>query len=324
MLCIIGSGLDPEIDRVRRELKILNCQFVSIDRKSPAPLLLEIDGESKSFCTSVDGQIFRDISTTWLYNKSDHSMFGSTAEWAMDYIVGSSWDSVELNISLFLESRVVNPVLAAARLSSKLLQLKIALRNGFEIPSSVLTNDVSRLKRESTASTPRIVKMLGNPHIPVVGDNVGQRAVLTNEMRPEIFSGLTTATYHNPIFVQTRIEKRRELRIIVVGTECFAFEIDSTKHPLMETDYRRAGFAVDFLPVDIGNDLKDSLLHLHNEFDLDFGCYDFIEQKDGSIIFLEVNPMGVWSHHDDIVGGAVSRAIARYLHSSVGVRKARQ
>jgi hypothetical protein len=96
------------------------------------------------------------------------------------------------------------------------------------------------------------------------------------------------ATLH---LFQQFVEKRCDLRVIIIGQELFAVEI----HPLSEEtrldfrrDYTALRYAIHHLPATIQN----ALLEMNRRYRLNYAAVDMLYMEDGRYIYLETNPSG--------------------------------
>jgi glutathione synthase/RimK-type ligase-like ATP-grasp enzyme len=109
--------------------------------------------------------------------------------------------------------------------------------------------------------------------------------------------------------------KRREWRITVVGKDFFDAAIYTS--PDAKDDWRRhvLGKGAEFRNEPFPDELKDKCLALLEESGCRFGCFDFIEDDEGCITFLEMNPNGQYYWLEEDLGLPISKAIARELVS---------
>lgn len=321
MIGILGVRDHPQVGAVCGALEALGSPFVVIDREAGQKLIVTMnsarDGKSAGpgISANFGGHDLADLKVLWSASKSMVARFGSTPEWASEFVTGSNWHSTEYNLMATTGAIVLNPAAAVARCQSKLWQLVTAQRLGFRVPDTVLTNDIPTILDRIRRDGPRIVKMLGDPHIPTLGDGVGQRAILTNDLPEALLNGRPGEREDYPLYTQEKLEKDFELRIVLVGNDQFGFKIDPWQHPIMHTDYRRGGATVEYMIWDIPSDLASAVASMHEAFGLFSGSYDFVVTKGGGYVFLEVNADGMWAPQDDVTEGAISRSFARNLAS---------
>ena len=112
---------------------------------------------------------------------------------------------------------------------------------------------------------------------------------------------------------QTRLQKRREWRITVVGEEIFDVAIYTKAEA--KDDWRRlqGTSAVTFKKGSFPDSEKKKCLAYLKKYGLRYGAFDFIESDDGKITFLECNPNGQYGWLEEELGLPISKAIADLL-----------
>ena len=98
-----------------------------------------------------------------------------------------------------------------------------------------------------------------------------------------------------PVFIQKRIQKKAEYRLILISKHDFVCRIDA-KHindagvtldwPVTEPD--KLVHVPDKLPIEYLNKLYQMLDELH----LNFGAFDIISDEDDTLYFIKLNPNG--------------------------------
>lgn len=173
------------------------------------------------------------------------------------------------------------------RASWKTTQLKAAVELGFDVPRTLVSNDASRIREFVASCTGRVVyKTLQSP---VIG---GTRACFTSVVTPASLEALDRIAVTAGIF-QEYVEKRFELRVVVIGDEILAFEIHSQAREESRIDWRQSVPAdlehrVHALPTDVAGRIRA----LMDRFGLEFGALDLVVTPDGRYVFLENNPGG--------------------------------
>lgn len=312
MIGIVGAGDHWQVRVVSEALTANGQDHLVIDHNGSAGFSMALGGRHGKFHAQYGTRDLADISALWSASKFLYLWFGATAEWANEYVSGTNWHAAEFNLLRALQVPVLNSVESTNRCQSKIWQLQKASDCGFDIPETLLSNDIGRVLR-ALDSGPRIVKALGDPHVPVIGDTVGQRAIMTNDLPRALLEARDGEFESYPLFTQAKVEKAHELRIVVVSDDVFAFQIDPRQHRIMNTDYRRGGYAVEYKFVELDQETRARILRLHESFDLFSGSYDFIVDHAGGLIFLEVNPDGMWGYHDNLIDRQISRSFAGHL-----------
>jgi glutathione synthase/RimK-type ligase-like ATP-grasp enzyme len=95
-----------------------------------------------------------------------------------------------------------------------------------------------------------------------------------------------------PCLFQEYIDKKFELRIIVIGDEIFTAEIHSQAHDKTSDDWRDYSVQIPYYKGDLPLTLKEKIHQFVKSYGLNFSALDFILTPDGRYVFLENNPNG--------------------------------
>jgi hypothetical protein len=109
----------------------------------------------------------------------------------------------------------INEPWAARRAEDKVVQLQLAYRLGFQVPRTILTNDVSTVRQFANAREV-VVKTPAAGYFELSGGGF----VFTRALSYELLSD-ESAWSRQPIFVQARV-RGRHVRAVALGRRCFA------------------------------------------------------------------------------------------------------
>jgi hypothetical protein len=212
------------------------------------------------------------------------------------------------------DSRWLNPPDANKRAEAKLQQLSLAQTLGFTIPDTLVTNDWQTVHDYLPSDI--VLKMWRG--IFYEGDKF--KCLYTKPLRNSP-DELPTDTLAFPGIWQPFLKKLREWRITVVGDKFFDAAIYTS--PNAKDDWRRHELndAVEFRNEPFPDEMKDKCLRLLGALGCRFGCFDFIEDDEGRITFLEMNPNGQYYWLEKDLGLPISRAIAKELISIAQVQE---
>lgn len=118
-----------------------------------------------------------------------------------------------------------------------------------------------------------------------------------------------------PWFLQTKIDARDDVTIVVCGDEFHAFA--RSREGLQGLDWRRTIGEEEnpeqsgWRPRPLSRDEEKALEGLCQELEVRWGRFDFLEDEDG-LIFLEFNANGQWAFLD-FGSNSLTRAVASYL-----------
>lgn len=122
-----------------------------------------------------------------------------------------------------------------------------------------------------------------------------------------------------PVIIQEYIEKKYELRIIVIGNKVFACVIYSQAGPeLAKIDWRSGEDKVKIEPFTLPEEIERKCIQLNETLGLEFGCMDFIVTPDDNYVFLENNTNGQWYMFEELTGLPIGMAIADHILQKSG------
>lgn len=210
------------------------------------------------------------------------------------------WDSIQ-------DERWFNAPNAMRRAEGKLLQLVTAKEVGFTIPDTVVSNrwqDVLDLPNEEI-----LLKMVDG----VLRTKDGVRFFFSKKLRNDKES-LPLHTTPFPGIWQTYVKKAREWRITIVGDKVFDVAVytdDNAKDDWRLHQHKPK--SVQFKAEPFPEALKKKCFQFLKKYNLTYGAFDFIEQPDGKVIFLELNPSGQYGWLEEELGFPISEAISDEL-----------
>lgn len=163
---------------------------------------------------------------------------------------------------------------------NKVNQLLYASQYNIKIPKSYIGN--SLLKYNEFCEFKSIIKPLSTAKI--TNGNFTE-VFNTNYLRKcDVDISLT------PVYLQEYIEKLFEVRIICINDKIYSIKIQCKNDLDWRLDYINHKYDIIECPDYIKKFCYDMLIH----YSLKFGAFDFIVNKHGSWIFLELNPNGQW------------------------------
>lgn len=191
--------------------------------------------------------------------------------------------------------------------NQKITQLILAKEIGFEIPNTIITNYWPPIH-----------------HIP--SDDIIYKASRPLFYSDNTLNALFTTPFHNtkndlpadnnpfPGIWQPLLQKEREWRVTVVGNDIFDAAIYTANDAkddwrLHQHDPEKVTFKHEVFP----DEQKEKCLQYLGKLGLCFGAFDFVENSEGTITFLECNPNGQFRWIEDSLGHPISQAIASKL-----------
>ncbi|WP_224369646.1 MvdC/MvdD family ATP grasp protein [Hyalangium versicolor] len=207
--------------------------------------------------------------------------------------------------------RFINPLGAGQAATHKLKQLRLARSLGLEVPRTLVSNDPARVRSFFERVEHRMVAKMLTPLSQSM--EAGPSFVYTSVIGPEHLEELEGLRY-SPMVFQERIDKARELRVVIVGRRCFVGAINASGSEAGQVDWRRAapgecGWEPGELPQAVAVRLQRMVAALG----LVYGAADLIVTPDGRHVFLEVNPGGEWGMLEHELGLPIAAALAEAL-----------
>jgi glutathione synthase/RimK-type ligase-like ATP-grasp enzyme len=172
-------------------------------------------------------------------------------------------------------------------------QLRTALRAGFEIPESLITNDAEELRAFASHHDMQLVcKPLFDGWVP---SPRGDRVFWTSHLAADQFDGFDELG-GEPYLFQALVPKAHDIRVTVIGNEAFAVGIHSQVDTASAVDWRRGDVErLEHRREELPDDLAQRCVDLVAHYGLIFGAIDLARRPDGGYTFFELNPNGQWA-----------------------------
>ena len=205
-----------------------------------------------------------------------------------------------------LDASWINPIDAGLAAESKILQLVTANNVGFDVPSTCVSSDIQVIRRFADANRGSlVVKALDAPLIEEGDDS---RFVYTSRLNLEMLKG-RDAPEPVPMIFQEEIPNKKDIRIVLVDEEAFAFAIAGDPSDI---DWRREGRAAVVTETDSPAQIKSRCIKFLSSLGLRFGAFDFAV-NDERYAFLECNQNGEWGWLQRATGAPIATGIANAL-----------
>jgi glutathione synthase/RimK-type ligase-like ATP-grasp enzyme len=208
---------------------------------------------------------------------------------------------------LTLDVKWINPIFATYISERKLYQLNVARNIGFDIPSTIVSNNPLEIKN--------FIDLHGNCIIKPISHGLqiskeGAFSIYTSEIKDIDFLE-KDKLFECPAFVQSRIDNFRDIRATVIGNTIFAVEIEKDK--IDDVDWRTPDTEKSYKVHTLPNNIVELMLKLHKALDLVYSAFDFVLTPEGEYYFLETNPAGEWVWLERELGLPISTAIINEL-----------
>lgn len=260
---------------------------------------------SGNFRMQYDGKSFgvNSIAAAWHRRPNYFGEHRDPLRWLS---VKDEYASLMKSIGMLIPAqRWLNTADAMNRASRKLPQLIQAGDYGFTIPETVVSNTWDNI--ESFKSDKVIVKLA---ELTVLYPKGGRKTLPTTVINKD---SLPKQIDPYPGIWQPYHEKKKEWRITVIGKSVFSVAIYTDKEAKDDWRKHQDTNAVRFVAEDFPKKWADKCKGFLSTLGLRYGAFDFIEEPNGRIIFLEVNPNGQFAWLEEILGLPISKAIADEL-----------
>lgn len=206
------------------------------------------------------------------------------------------------------ESSWLNSPARIRRAQVKVNLLLLAATLGFQVPHTVVSNDWEEVMLRLSGRTVAIKMSRG-----LLYEDGIPKTLYTTVLDANQLATVVAASSSFPAIIQDYIPKAREWRVTVVGERIFSASIYTTVDT--KDDWRKYQFtnAVQFRGESVPGYIGERCIALLHHLGLRYGAFDFVEDPDGRIIFLELNPNGQFMWLENKLGFPISSAIAEEL-----------
>ncbi len=225
-----------------------------------------------------------------------------------DYLA-NEWSAVTRSLWNALEDRWLNSPFAILRAEDKPRQLALAASLGFDIPSTLITNDFDAAAAFVGAGA-SIAKPLR--HSLIERGETGE-VLFTTRLEPLKLEDRQPVALA-PVIYQREIRKAYDIRATVIGERVFAAAIHSQDKSETEVDWR-SGTRLDLRhdPIALPTEVAEKCLSVTKALGLRYGAIDLVADEDGRHWFLEINPNGQWAWIERRTGLPIAAAIVDEL-----------
>ena len=193
------------------------------------------------------------------------------------------------------KGKVVNKPQANFSANNKVDQLLYASKYGdnIKVPETILTNNPEELRLFYRSLSKVSFKLLKAPIIKTENDD--EYLTCYNNIVTDQHVENAGLIINNPSLFQEYVEKDYELRITALENKVVGIKIDSQNSDLSKVDFRRYDFEnVEYQQIDLPENVTRFCYDILKHYNLSFGELDFIKNKNGDYVFLELNPNGQW------------------------------
>ncbi|NMH64037.1 MvdC/MvdD family ATP grasp protein [Shewanella salipaludis] len=242
-----------------------------------------------------DRLAIEDIGSVWLRKKGEFAFLSPDLGPQENAYAIEETDHTLFGLLYGLDCYWMSHPLAMRGASFKGEQMKRAVRLGFAIPPSIISNTPQAVKSfKQTLEGDMVFKAMSSSFL--AADKVSQAERESDGIPTTVISDLDMdeldAIAHVPCHFQGHIEKAYELRVTVIGERVFAAKIDSQLDERTKTDFRDFSVEIPYSAMLLPLDVERRCREFVKSYGLNYGALDLIVTPKDEYIFLENNPGG--------------------------------
>lgn len=316
---ILGAYKDPHVSRVSSILEELGTDVIIVDYDQPSDMTCYY-GDDGSFELRYQGSVLSENDTVWMRNKlfegspyyftQNDQDKNSIETLRQNKVREQQWNSMFRSIFCSHKGRIIN---RGGADWPKPYQQLIAAQIGFLCPPSIVSCSKSKIQDFANLHGELITKGIVTLNYPV--DETVNSTMMTTKVTLKDISGLKGDAFSScPNFLQKRILKKSELRVVATRSDIKCFSIDSQINEYTKVDWRYGQRFLNFQPCDFPESASQKIYSFLRTVKCDYGSFDFIIDQTNHLWFLECNPDGQWGwleKEDDLF---VSRMIAKSIY----------
>jgi hypothetical protein len=298
-----GFEADPVIDELRkRNVQVFRFNTDAGSAPSSTSFIYERGGVE----FSCDGKhiISSEIAIGWCQQLPPYlGQAGSER----DCLQRENLLALQLAVFELLSVPWLNKPSCVIHASNKIHQMALAKTVKLAIPRTIVSNDPSAVRAFVHEQT-TVAKNLATPWVVSPTET---RAAYTRIVDPSWLSNSEVISFA-PVIYQKYHERKRDIRVVVVGDSVFAASCFPNPHQ-REDVRKETGTGESYGACDFDTDTLQKLRALMRALNLDYCAADFMEDTDGNLLFLEINTCGAWWWLDRLYDGAICRTLADML-----------
>lgn len=203
----------------------------------------------------------------------------------------------------------INTVNAIRNAENKIFQLQLALEIGFNVPQSIITNDPEKAFNFYNENKNHcIIKPIKSG---LVEGDQEEGVIFTSEIQLERNNIVRIES--SPVYLQSLIEKKGDIRVTIVRDKIFAAFIHSQDLAESQIDWRKARIPLKHSKIELPIDLANNCFILTKKLSLNFAAIDLVLDKENNYFFLEINPNGQWAWIERQLNYTISDEITNLL-----------
>ena len=227
------------------------------------------------------------VEAVW-YRRSIHPIANATLTPAERIFISGELRHLAMGLVLNPQITWVNPIDKVSVAEYKLYQLQVAASLGFQVPRTLVSTDVEKLRSFASGNTTgTICKPIFHG---MFFDGLSCHSVYTRRLDVETLDAASLSGC--PVLLQEEIPRVADMRVTFIGQHCFVAEI---RGDVTLVDWRNPGTVVDYAVSCLDEANIELCRRMLANLGLVYGAFDFIRMPNGNLVFLELNPTGEWA-----------------------------
>lgn len=205
----------------------------------------------------------------------------------------------------------INPLPSLHRARIKLQQLTLAKQIGFNVPKTIATNSPLKASEFINSVEQVSTKSLDEPSFQA---DKFVYPLFNRKLKKDFIEQHIQHISNCPTLLQEYIEKKSDIRVVVIGNTIYAFEILSQENELSIEDFRGVAPAqLKHNLIRLPKILEAQIFAYMDNQKLIYSAFDFVLSKNDTFFFIENNPNGQWLWLELQTGVKISESFIKEL-----------
>jgi glutathione synthase/RimK-type ligase-like ATP-grasp enzyme len=313
LFLIVTNKRDLTSDFIVRELRRRKLPFFRLNTEDAPSLTLTHKLGSATMIGDGDVKIdLKNVRAAYFRRPMPPSVASGEMKKASAHYIREEWSYLLRSIYLELETKWFSHPNSIILAEDKPRQLRFAKEVGFNVPETIITNELDALGALFSSG-----KVVAKPmKQSLFEDDEGPGSVIYTNIVSSISEIDPDALRLAPVIFQRWLEKKYDLRVTVVGEKVFAASIDSQEFEQTTTDWRHSSVAeLRHAIFDLPKEIEEACRRIVARLGLRYGAIDLVLDRRGQFWFLECNPNGQWAWIENRTALPIAAAIVDAMES---------
>lgn len=300
---VLGSSRDTQLADTIERLRALGVDCLFLDHDAPEDFVAEMDAEGKLTLYS-NGTPIPAPSLVWKRLKQNSVPSVWNEETLVDYVRAVEWSGFLNGLATLFADKMAYAHHNAWAIESRLYQLGVAAQSGFVVPPSALSVSAPAAIRFVDRHPDAVVKPLLMRNVPRLSGNPQHyRVMMTTAVSRSDVSGAPAGEFDTPVFLQSRLRRGVEYRVLAFREAIFAYEIRQKLESRVRVDERVLLYGEDggvplYLKQYRACSPPTAIVEPAKRFlelaGLEYAALDVVVDEEDAI-FIEANAEGQWT-----------------------------